>query len=244
MARRAALAALASLAAAAAPLAAGAPPVQAPSVVEEDACQLLQASSGRSMHIATAGRQCPEAIPGTPAYRSPYAIVLPRATEDLLPSEDYLARKGLNPSSWPEDKWYRLCSYPGGRAEQEWGAPPRLYPHFSWDESVESSFFQQRLLAVAREHIGTVYQHHHIPQWNPYAHGWVSCPADDPRYWPWMNVTIGTGTAGMIAAASRPMSTILHTASGLMRLLRGRPQARGARGASEGWFPRSLRARR
>ncbi|MDP0494732.1 MAG: NlpC/P60 family protein [Verrucomicrobiota bacterium JB024] len=51
-----------------------------------------------------------------------------------------------------------------------------------------TTYQQQRLLSVAKGLIGTPYQHHHNPDWNPYANGFSSAP-NAPNYWDWNQVS-------------------------------------------------------
>ncbi len=46
----------------------------------------------------------------------------------------------------------------------------------------------QRVLSVAKGLIGTPYQHHHNPDWNPYANGFSS-DSNAPNYWDWTEVS-------------------------------------------------------
>ncbi|QYY34932.1 NlpC/P60 family protein [Ruficoccus sp. ZRK36] len=50
------------------------------------------------------------------------------------------------------------------------------------------TYQRQRLLSVAKSLVGTPYQHHHNPDWNPYDNGFSS-DINAPNYWNWNQVS-------------------------------------------------------
>ncbi len=122
-------------------------------------------------------------------YQAPYKIDVTGPDSVIL---DDLAERWKDAIT-PQSGWY---SEKNRKNWTSWG--PRPPPYSEWQGPSDSSLRRQRLLGFARRFIGTVYQHHHNPFWNPYDHGFTSDPAGGKDlYWPWSPVTIGRGTAGI-----------------------------------------------
>ncbi|WP_309385800.1 hypothetical protein [Cerasicoccus frondis] len=144
------------------------------------------------------------------SYTSPYAITLDADigswTADISGRIDL-----VNAHSTPgTDDWYDYNSANWVGSSKEWGVSvPQLY---STDTPAHTlnlptrqvinggvipsaplgvdavTYQQQRVISVASSLIGTPYQHHHNPTWNPYAHGYSSVQGA-PNYWDWNPVS-------------------------------------------------------
>ncbi len=129
-------------------------------------------------------------------YESPYEI----SGADLAFTSDIASRiasytpgqqsTSTSTTSPAVANWYTQPTY-GSAANASWGAAPLTLPRpavptsLSTDDVID--FYRQRIVTAASELIGTAYQHHHIPFWNPYANGYTSSPS--PNQWPWSAVS-------------------------------------------------------
>ncbi|GMU53964.1 MAG: hypothetical protein AMXMBFR33_31100 [Candidatus Xenobia bacterium] len=122
-----------------------------------------------------------------PAYVSPYSLNFTTPIEDLTfdfgqPPRNSVPAEGHPPEF---DDWYVPSAYPA--SELPWGPLPALYPEPVVPDGYDPVVWKrERVLAVAQQRIGTNYQHHHIPDWNP------------PTDWPdWIAVSLGTNSPGI-----------------------------------------------
>lgn len=116
-------------------------------------------------------------------YRSPYSLRFRHPVEEL--------EVGFREAPWnspheeavvPHGEWY------SGAVERRWGAwgpPARQYPAAPGLERRSATWLQDRVIFTASRWIGTPYQHHHIPDWNP------------PAHWPWLKVAYGRNSKGI-----------------------------------------------
>jgi cell wall-associated NlpC family hydrolase len=106
-----------------------------------------------------------------------------------------------NVTSGP-NPWYDMSLYhPPATGPQAqgitWGPQSLLQPQPRMPQGVISdssdsvAYYVQRLIATAEALIGTTYQHHHDPLWNPYANGFSS-DKGAANYWPWSSVSTNT----------------------------------------------------
>ena len=124
-------------------------------------------------------------------YASPYSInfvcPLTSLTFDFntSPRNDY-----TQSSNTPFAQWYNQATYPvnnpndGNGTSASWGPWPANYPAVTVPANIVSpcdvlTWKRERVVAVAQQYIGYNYQHHHIPDFNPYA-SQPSWPASNP----------------------------------------------------------------
>ena len=85
--------------------------------------------------------------------------------------------------------WYNRAAYDSAEAASE-GPIPAHYPAPAGVTNYDVTWKRERVLATAAKWLGSHYQHHHIPDWNPTP---PQCTAD----WPWQEVSLGTNSAGI-----------------------------------------------
>jgi cell wall-associated NlpC family hydrolase len=85
-------------------------------------------------------------------------------------------------SELPHSRWYdRETEKKFG----SWGPVARQYPAPPGWERRDVTWLQDRVIYTASLWIGTPYQHHHIPAWDP------------PAHWPWHKVAYGKNSHGV-----------------------------------------------
>jgi cell wall-associated NlpC family hydrolase len=143
--------------------------------------------------------------PGMVAYQSPYQVsgVDPAFTADLAARIESFTPTGQSVSapttSPPAPGWYTASLY-GEPSNASWGPAPlvlsRPQPSGSLSTDGIVAYYQQRIAAAASQLIGTAYQHHHLPFWNPYTNGFTPFPMLStgeplvpPGQWPWSPVS-------------------------------------------------------
>lgn len=118
-------------------------------------------------------------------YVSPYSVAYTCNSSSL--GYDFTASPRNNThleSSLAHAEWYdRGSSYYTNHA-LSWGPPAAQYPAVSVPTSGErgcdeATWKRERLIAVAQKYLGYSYQHHHIPDFNPYAVD-TTWPPSDP----------------------------------------------------------------
>lgn len=118
-----------------------------------------------------------------PRYRSPYRLRFRHPVEELAIGFD---REPWNSprleSNVPHREWY---SREIRRRYGSWGPVARQYPALPEIHRRSREWLQDRVVLTASRWIGTPYQHHHIPNWEP--------PAD----WPWQKVAYGRNSKGV-----------------------------------------------
>lgn len=117
------------------------------------------------------------------AYRSPYSIEYSYPEQDLFGPDQQAPRNDPRlEATIPYEDWY---SRRVRKDDGCWGPHPRHYPGLGNDDQIPVAWKRQRVLAVAVNHIGLPYQHHHIPAWDP------------PSDWPWKPVAYGHNSRGL-----------------------------------------------
>jgi len=116
-------------------------------------------------------------------YRSPYTLQYRHPMQSL--------EVGFNEPPWnspmdeaaiPAREWYsRQVEHKFGA----WGPPARQYPAVPGLAQRDATWLQDRVIIAASRWIGTPYQHHHIPDWNP------------PANWPWNKCAYGRNSKGV-----------------------------------------------
>lgn len=118
-----------------------------------------------------------------PRYRSPYRLRYRHPVEELTAGFDREPWNSPNfESDVPHREWY---SREVRRKFGSWGPHARQYPAAPEIHRRSREWLQDRIVLTASRWIGTPYQHHHIPNWNP--------PAD----WPWKKVAYGRNSKGV-----------------------------------------------
>ena len=114
------------------------------------------------------------------SYTSPYRL----AYQNSIAALD----AGFDTAPWnnPHDQarvpyrsWYTRSRHPS-----PWGPAARQYPSAP-AEGKDRTWLQERVIRAASLHIGLLYQHHHIPAWDP------------PAGWPWLHVAAGHNSPGL-----------------------------------------------
>lgn len=125
-------------------------------------------------------------------YLSPYLIEYSQAEADL--TFDFEEPPRNDPNKFDETKpphqfvdWYNLSAYPA--IDAPWGPQAAQYPVVNPPSKVIDSktWQRERILRVAQKYLGTPYQHHHLPHWDP---------STNPA-WPWLNVSAGHNGRGI-----------------------------------------------
>ncbi len=157
--------------------------------------------------VGQAARASAQQMHATP-YASPYSInyACPQSGSNSLtfdfntsPRNDYTLA-----SNTPYSQWYQTATYPvygendpdrlhGTSAD--WGPYAANYPWVTVPSGLPdgcgaTTWKQERVLRVAQEYLGYTYQHHHIPDFNPYASR-PTWPASNPA------VLVNYPTAGV-----------------------------------------------
>ncbi len=119
------------------------------------------------------------------SYSSPYTL------QFKTPAE--LLTRGFQTSPWNDPKlqgdipyaqWYDATRYSPG--DLSWGPGAAQYPAAEVPTGVDAMLWKrERVLAAASTLIGTAYQHHHIPAWDP------------PASWKWDAVSLGRNSTGI-----------------------------------------------
>jgi cell wall-associated NlpC family hydrolase len=116
-------------------------------------------------------------------YVSPYKLKFRHSVQDL--AAGFSQPPWNNPhdeSDLPHTRWYdRETEKKFG----SWGPVARQYPAPAGLERRDSTWLQDRVIYTASRWIGTPYQHHHIPDWDP------------PAHWPWKQVAYGKNSRGI-----------------------------------------------
>jgi hypothetical protein len=129
------------------------------------ALMLALVLTGAGVAFAFGDRPSPPAE-DTP-YKSPYSVQFTEARESLVGDLEHSERG--NPeieSSIPFRDWYR-----GRERFGSWGPPARHYPPPRELERRSATWKRERVIATALRFEGYSYQHHHIPDWVPWAEG-------------------------------------------------------------------------
>lgn len=129
-----------------------------------------------------------DGVVGTPPgpYQSPYSVTFTCTPEELTGDFDQFPRSEIAEESFrpPFREWYDQSAYPD--SQLPWGPWARTYPEPTAPPNCDPVIWQrERVLASALKRIGTNYQHHHIPDWNPT--GW-------PK---WLPVSLGHNGPGI-----------------------------------------------
>ncbi|MFN7802504.1 MAG: NlpC/P60 family protein [Planctomycetaceae bacterium] len=116
-------------------------------------------------------------------YVSPYRLKFRHPAQQL--AAGFQQPPWNNPhdqSEVPHSRWYdRETEKKFG----SWGPVARQYPAPAGLERRDSTWLQDRVIYTASLWIGTPYQHHHIPAWDP------------PAHWPWQKVAYGKNSRGV-----------------------------------------------
>ncbi|MFN9373771.1 MAG: NlpC/P60 family protein [Planctomycetaceae bacterium] len=116
-------------------------------------------------------------------YVSPYRLKFRHSAQQL--AAGFQQPPWNNPheqSELPHSRWYdRETEKKFG----SWGPVARQYPAPAGLERRDSIWLQDRVIYTASLWIGTPYQHHHIPDWDP------------PAHWPWQKVAYGRNSRGV-----------------------------------------------
>jgi cell wall-associated NlpC family hydrolase len=116
-------------------------------------------------------------------YRSPYRLAFRHSVEELAVGFDRAPwNSAAKESSLPVHEWSDRHIE---RKYGAWGPPARQYPAPPGLSRRESGWLQERVILAASRWIGHVYQHHHIPDWQP------------PAHWPWHKVAYGRNSPGI-----------------------------------------------
>jgi len=117
------------------------------------------------------------------AYRSPYSVNFSYPLKKLLGNIQQ-GRRGEphEESSVPFTQWYSASTR---KQYGAWGPPARHYPALTGAAPQPVPWQRERIIAVALQFQGYLYQHHHIPDWDP--------PAD----WPWKETKGGHNGKGV-----------------------------------------------
>jgi len=116
-------------------------------------------------------------------YVSPYKLKFRHPVQELA--------VGFNQPPWntphdesdiPHARWYDRETE---KKYGSWGPVARQYPAPPGLERRETTWLQDRVIYTASRWIGTPYQHHHIPDWDP------------PAHWPWQKVAYGRNSKGV-----------------------------------------------
>ncbi|MFM7591041.1 MAG: hypothetical protein ACKO85_04535, partial [Isosphaeraceae bacterium] len=116
-------------------------------------------------------------------YESPYRLKFRHRENEL--SEGFNEHPWSSPeleSDIPHREWY---SAEVRRKYGTWGPVARQYPPCPGIGRRSVEWLQDRVIHTASRWIGTPYQHHHIPDWNP------------PEGWPWQKVAYGRNSKGV-----------------------------------------------
>ena len=117
-------------------------------------------------------------IPSAGAYRSPYGLRYTFPVAALT--------AGFDTAPWNDPRQQSSVPYADWNAKHtSWGPPARQYPAPTIPAGAGIVWRQQRVIAAAASFVGTDYQHHHIPAWDP------------PVGWPWKPVSIGHDGPGI-----------------------------------------------
>lgn len=123
-----------------------------------------------------------------PDYVSPYSVVFQCDESALsadfsIPPRSEVSQESFDPVF---DRWFSVSTYP--KSQLPWGPVARVYPAPTVPSDCDPVVWRrERVLASALKRIGTHYQHHHIPDWDP-----------SPFNWPqWMPVSLGHNSAGI-----------------------------------------------
>ncbi len=141
------------------------------------------ALSGAIIHLPLGAQTLVAQEPEARPYKSPYKLEFRHSTVSLGEGFD---RKPWNSpelqSEIPHREWYseKVRTQYG-----VWGPPARQYPAQPEIEMNSVEWLQERVIHVASRWIGTPYQHHHIPSWQP------------PEGWPWKKVAYGRNSKGI-----------------------------------------------
>jgi hypothetical protein len=134
---------------------------------------LTPSGCGSSATTASAPTSSPSG-----GYQSPYTL------KYTLPTADLLA--GFGQSPWNNPQLQSSVAYADWNSDpSSWGPSPTQYPAPTDLAGQSEAWKQQRLVATAALFLGTDYQHHHIPAWNP------------PAGWEWEQVSIGHNGPGI-----------------------------------------------
>ncbi len=116
-------------------------------------------------------------------YVSPYRLKFRHKESEIS--------EGFNRAPWnsteleselPHREWY---SAEVRHKYGPWGPVARQYPACPEINRRSIEWLQDRVIYTASRWIGTPYQHHHIPDWNP------------PQGWPWKKVAYGRNSRGV-----------------------------------------------
>jgi hypothetical protein len=157
--------------------------------VNQSRRHLLRSSAFAGFGVATGlipGPLCYSQLQAEPfqkGYESPYRLKFRHPEHDLA--------EGFNENPWrspeyesdtPHREWY---SPEIRRKFGPWGPVARQYPPCPGIGRRSLEWLQDRVIFTASRWIGTPYQHHHIPDWNP------------PENWPWKKVAYGRNSKGV-----------------------------------------------
>jgi len=122
------------------------------------------------------------------AYSSPYSVNFTCTLEQLTTDFDESPRSQIEEESFqpPFADWYKKDKYP--ESQRPWGPLARVYPAPTVPAGCDPLVWRrERVVASALRRVGTHYQHHHIPDWNPAPHNWPD----------WKKVSLGHNGPGI-----------------------------------------------
>lgn len=157
----------------------------APGVVLAQTSGTVQASSELTSALSSTDGGV---SPAPPAYVSPYSLQYVCDEASLTDGFDQPPRSEVSEESFDPTFafWYSVGAYPQGQLP--WGPLQRLYPAPTVPGNCDPVVWQrERVLASAVKRVGTHYQHHHIPDWDPAPYNW---PA-------WNRVSLGHNGPGI-----------------------------------------------
>jgi hypothetical protein len=144
---------------------------------------------GALFFSAKAAVAFPISFPSPGGYQSPYVFQF--TTSEKARTHGWKRAPWNDPAQWslmPRERWYDRVAYRLKSFENlASGAQPIHFPSSPKVESMSAALKRERVLTVAQQMIGMHYQHHHLPNFDPYR--------VRPE-WPWIKVASGLRGAG------------------------------------------------
>ncbi|HVE16600.1 MAG TPA: NlpC/P60 family protein [Chthoniobacterales bacterium] len=131
----------------------------------------------------------PISFPSPGGYQSPYSFQF--TTPEKARTHGWKRAPWNDPAQWsllPRERWYDREAYRLRSFENlAYGAQPIHFPSLPKVEAMPPALKRERVLTAAQQMIGMHYQHHHLPNFDPY-------PVRPE--WPWIKVANGIHGAG------------------------------------------------